>query len=77
MEGRTKPCTCSVCLYANEVDINLGKISDNDSVKFFKDMYLRLCGAEMDNAVNRAMLRDEWPSGRLIYVPKNCNNRPT
>ncbi len=69
-------CNCKVCQYANEVDVNLqmvGDLVDKKTAKFFEDMYWRLCGAETDNAVNRAMVRNQWPSGRFVYIPKGCN----
>ena len=66
-------CTCNVCKYAHEVDRHLSIIKDMgcaSSVEFFEGMYNRLCGAQMDNDVNRAMLNGDWPSGKLVYVPK-------
>ncbi len=62
-------CNCDVCKYANLVDHHLDAIKDHkDAVKFFEGMYNRLCGAEMDNDVNRAMLNGDWPGGKLVYV---------
>jgi len=66
-----RKCKCSVCKYMNLVDYHLDIIKDHESsVDFFTDMYSRLCGAEMDNDVTRAMLKGDWPNGKLIYVPK-------